>query len=249
MPKCNQMYLNHILATMLCQATKSTLRARTTTGAETGSRPSCAGVLWVHDEQQKYHLLTVFAIYEYLGPASTPNIDPYTLATFKSSSGNPWDPNRARWHQRCQAEDVCPWLIVEKVWFYPISHGKSRPNPFHHWKPSLIQRLWNKPTSNKTPVVQASSPLVTLVACLDSSAGPQVWDNSFLHPAIDPRFSTDAAPCATTFKTLEASWAGFDKRSKVKLTADSQGMQWKHLWNLTHQHRAATTKWEHLHGS
>lgn len=131
-----QIYLNHILASMLCQATKSTLRARTTTGAETGSRPSCAGVLWVHDEQQKYHLLTVFAIYEYLGPASTPNIDPYTLATFGGIIIFMREPLGPK--QSAMAPKVSSWRRMSLVGcgkrldFIQFPHGKSRPNPFHH---------------------------------------------------------------------------------------------------------------------
>lgn len=94
-------------------------------------------------------------------------------------------------------------------------------------------------------MVQASSPLV---ACLDSSAEPQV-DNSFLHPAIDPRFSTDAAPCATTFKTLEASWAGFDKRQTLRECSTHPSTL--HILNCQtasqcREQKNITTKWEHF---
>lgn len=48
----------------------------------------------------------------------------------------------------------------------------------------------------------------------NSSGATIPTTSGFLHPAIDPRFSTDAAPCATTFKTLEASWAGKQKGTR-----------------------------------
>ena len=188
---------------MLCQATKSTLRARTTTGAETGSRPSWRVFFWMHDEQQKCQLLDSYSLCHLWISRRSFNTAHWPIHFSHIIFGTEsWDPNRARWHQRCQAEDICPWLIVGKVWKSLISSNfpwKIQHHPLHHWKPSLIQRLWQgKPTHIKQNSSGASIPTTS----------------GFLHPAIDPRFSTDAAPCATTFKTLEASWAGKQKETR-----------------------------------
>ncbi len=211
---------------------------------------------WMHDEQQKCQLLDSYSLCHLWISRRSFNTAHWPIHFSHIIFGTEsWDPNRARWHQRCQAEDICPWLIVGKVWKSLISSNfpwKIQHHPLHHWKPSLIQRLCDKesqPTSNKTPVVQPSPPLVA------SFTQPLIPDSVLMLPLVprplkhwrppeqENRKEQGEIECTTHPSTLHILIAKLLLNAENRKTCSS----WQQR-QLTHQHRPATTKWEHLHG-